>query len=623
MELMRKARPILLILALSFLIRVAAVWELKKFPVFEHPQLDEMEYDEWAKEISDGIILRTYVPLHSPGYAFFLAFAHRFLPAPYLSSRLLQSLVSTVNVLLIFLVAGKIFGRGPALISAVLAAFFWPMVYFQARLLPPTLNIFFLLLSVTLALAQEKRPKLSSFLSGGSLALAGIFWPLILSVAPGFLLWTWISRGWKRTLLPGLLFSIGLAVPLFLIAYQNYYAEQDLVLTQKNFGLNFYLGNNPESPGIPYLRLGGKWDTLQAMAMIDAGAEKPSDQNRYYLKKWMAWAGDHPSVWLNLLTRKTKLLFDNREIIASFDPDFYRARMISLRLCPINSGLIIALGLLGLFSARIRGKGLGLVGLCLFFFGVALALTLISSRYRLGWMALLLIPAGYGVQEMIAHLFSRELFRSLIALGFVTLSFLISALPLPRLPDQSPYEYIHLGQAYLEQGDFKLAGENFAKALPDQVSRAGGYLGLAKVAMDSNNLPYAQSLAQAAIKFDPDWAHSHQVLGQILMGQGDLEGALAQFRITIGLRPQYLKGWISYADALIEAEKLDQAEKAIRTMESLRRDSPSLLLLKAKLALKKNQGPEGLHFLKAYLKLYPADKTVQYLVKQIEEQNKK
>jgi len=619
---MRKATLILVILTLALLIRLSAVLEFRKFPVFEHPQLDEMEYDEWGQEIADGIILRTYVPLHSPGYAFFLAFCHQFLPAPYLSSRLLQAIISTINVLLIFLISEKIFGRRSGLISAFLASFFWPMVYFQTRLLPPTLNIFFLLLSILAALQPEKRRLNSSFLSGFLLGIAGIFWPLILSVGPGFLLFPAFSRGLKKAILPGSVFLLGLSLPLIPIAFQNYSAEKDLVLTQKNFGLNFYLGNNPESPGIPYLRLGGKWDSLQAMSTIDVGAEKPSEQNQYYLRKWRAWAGSHPAAWLNLLVRKTKLLFDNREVIASFDPNFYRQRMISLKLCLINSGLIIALGLLGLFSAGTRQKGFSLISLSLFFFGLALILTLISSRYRLGFMALLLIPAGAGIQEIFSLLFSRDLRRFSGALGFVILADLISIIPVPKLPDQSPYEYAHLGQAYLEAGNFKKAGENFARALPDEVSRAGGYLGLAKVSMDTN-LPYARRLAQAAIQFDPYWAHAHLVLGKILLDQGELEPGVEQFRIAVSLRPQYLKGWIAYADALLQAGELDQAEKTIPKVEALRRDSPSLLLLKAKLALARNQGAEGLKLLKAYLKNHPDDKMIRDLVKEIESKTEK
>ncbi len=621
---MRKAAPLLIILALALLIRVAAVWEFKKFPVFEHPQLDEMEYDGWAKEISEGIILRTYVPLHSPGYPFFLAFSHKFLPQPYLAGRLLQSLISTLNVLLIFLIARKIFGRPAALLSALLAAWFWPMVYFQTRLLPPTLNIFFLLLSVLLILQQEKHSPVWTFGSGLSLSLAGMFWPLVLSVFPGFLLWLGLSRGWKKAavLIPA--FLLGLLLALAPLAWQNYYAEQDLVVAQKNFGLNFYLGNNPDSPGIPYLRPAGGWDRLQARSVLEAGAEKPSAQNRYYLEQWQSWVESHPGSWLNLLTRKTKLLFDNRELIASFDPEFYRARMVSVRLCLIGSGLVIALGLLGLFSARTRSSGALLIALSLFGFGLALVLTLISSRYRLGFMALALVPAGYGIQELVDAPFSGSARRFFILLGFLVLSLAVSRAPWPRLPDQGPYEYVHLGQAYLEARDYPRAQENFFRALRFEVSESGGYLGLAKVEMDTDNLQQAQGMAETAIRLDPDWAHAHMVLAEILKLRGEMNAAIEQFQAAVSLRPQYLGAWIPLADALIQAGRLDEAEPALRRIAKLRRDSPRGLLLQAKLALARNRVPEGLKLLKKYLKMHPDDKMIQDLVKEIEQsaQNK-
>gem|GEM_PF-1632571 len=621
--LMRKAIPLLIILALALSVRLASVWEFKKFPLFEHPQLDEMEYDDWAKEISRGIVLRTYVPLHSPGYPFFLALIYKFLPSPYISARIFQAFISTLTVLLVFLIARKIFDPSSALVSAFLASFFWTPVYFQTRLLPTTLQIFFILLSIWIFLRLEKKPIISALLSGFSLSVAGIFWPLSISIFPAFILWMYINYGLKKSLAPALFFLIGLVVPLAPVTYQNYLAEQDWVLLQKNFGLNFYLGNNQDSPGIPYLRPGGGWDKLQAMAMLEAGAEKPSEQNKYYLKKWFTWAKQHPFLWLNLLVRKTKLLFDNREIIASFDPDFYRDRMVSLRLCIINSGLIIALGLLGLFSSRIRQRGVSLVSLSLLFFGIALILTLISARYRLAFITLLLLPAGFGIREIFYSIRSLEFSRLVLLIGALICLFIITIIPVPKLPDQSSYEYVHIGQAWLEAKDFKKATENFLQACRFSVSKSAGYLGLAKVYMDTQDWKYAEAYARTAINLDPDWAHAHLVLGKILLSRTKTEQAIQQFLTSVNLRPQFLNGWIALADALLVSDRIEEAEKAMKQIENLRPDSPSLMLLKAKRALQKQQPHEALRLLKAYLKFSPDDKIIQNMVKEIEAQTKK
>ena len=158
---MKKFAPIMIILLLALGVRIAAVYEMQKFPVFSHPQLDEMEYYNWGKDIADGHTLWTYIPIHSPGYAYYLALNIKLFDNPYFSARLMQSFISTISVFFIFLLGRRFFNELTGIISAALAALFWPFVYFQARLLPGDLNIFFLLLALLIILWTDKRAKLS------------------------------------------------------------------------------------------------------------------------------------------------------------------------------------------------------------------------------------------------------------------------------------------------------------------------------------------------------------------------------------------------------------------------------------------------------------------------------
>jgi len=615
---MKKAVPILIVIFIALSVRVAADIEFKKFPVFDHPQLDEMEYDGWANEIAGGKFLWSYIPIHSPGYAFFLAFCDRFLPRPYLAARLIQAAFSSLNVLLIFFLARGIFDERAALISAGLAAFFWPFVYFQARLLPGTLNLFFMLLSLAVLLSLEKRPVLAGFLSGLLLGASAVFWPLTLALAPALLIWFWLTAGFRKFIAQASVFILGFSIPILPISCQNYRAEKSLVLLQKNFGLNFYLGNNPDSNGTPYLRPGGGWDRLQAMPIIEAGIEKASEQNRFYINKWRAWAKKHPGSWLNLLTRKTKLLFDNREIIASFDPNFYRRRMVSLRACPVNSALVLTLSLIGLFSMAAGREKLALIAGSIFCLGLALILTLISSRYRLGFMSLALIPAGYGITEIYDAFKSEDGLRFwgliLAAAAFCALSLI----PLPKLQAQSGYEWVHLGQAWKEAGNYYQAGESFRTGLNFPDSRAGARLGLAQLAIRQGRLDNAFSETRASLSIDPGNSQAHVVLGSIMMMNNDAQNALQEFRTAISLRPQYVYGWAGYANALIATGQIEQAEKATAKLALLRPDLPDLFVLRAKMAMARGDKEESLSLLKSYLKSRPDDPAVKGLVQELE-----
>lgn len=617
MMMMKKFPWLAVILVLALGLRIAAVLEMRHLPIFNHPQLDELEYDNWAREIASGQVLWAYIPIHSPGYAFFLAGCGRIFHQPYLSSRLLQSLIASLNVLLIFLIARKLFDRQAGLISAALAAFYWPMVYFQTRMLPPTLQIFFLLLCLLLALDYERSPRGRGFLSGLCLGLSALFWPLSLAAAPGIVVWFLLGRERKKSLHAMLLFIPGIVLPLLPVTIQNYRAEKDLVMVQKNFGLNFYLGNNPKSPGIPYLRPGGGWDSLQAMPVRESGMEKASEQNRFYLRKWLAWVRAHPSSWLNLLTRKTRLLFDNREITASFDPNFYHRHCVSLQASLVNSAMVIALGLLGLFSVRRGRNQFWFPALLLFFSGLGLVLTLISSRYRLGFMAVLLIPAGYGVQEIYQAVKTKDELRFWGLLTAAVLILGLAWLPFPRLPGPNGYELVHLGQAYKDAGEFRKAEASFKDAMQFKDAEAGAWLGLAQVHMQENRLTDAEKELGNSLRLDPGNSLAHIALGTLHLMQDDLDSAEKEFKTAIELRPQYVYAWAGYADTLLRNQEFEQARQAVSKLAGLNPRLPELLLLRAKFALVEGDQEAALRFLREYLRVRPEDVFIRRFLEQV------
>ena len=110
---------------------------------------DMFTYDYTAWNLVQGLPvtgetgLNGYHPLSAstyyyPGYTYFLAGVYRVFGHNRAAARLVQAVVGTATVGLVFLVGYLSFGRRPGLVSALLTAVYLPLVYYTGLLLTET-----------------------------------------------------------------------------------------------------------------------------------------------------------------------------------------------------------------------------------------------------------------------------------------------------------------------------------------------------------------------------------------------------------------------------------------------------------------------------------------------------
>ena len=74
--------------------------------------------------------------------------------------------------------------------------------------------------------------------------------PFVAAVGVWIVVTRWRSGGIRAALHEAVLFGVGVALPIAPVTLHNYLADGDLVLVASNGGVNFYIGNNPESDGV-------------------------------------------------------------------------------------------------------------------------------------------------------------------------------------------------------------------------------------------------------------------------------------------------------------------------------------------------------------------------------------
>src|SRR3970040_926512 len=124
-EFFQKDRNVLLfIFVFSFVLRLIYLLEIQANPHFYNLTLDPLYHDTWAKQIAGGDWMGNQVFFGAPFYPYFLAVLYKIFDHHLFLVRLIQHLIGCISMVLIFLVAKKIFDRKVAILASIIAATF-------------------------------------------------------------------------------------------------------------------------------------------------------------------------------------------------------------------------------------------------------------------------------------------------------------------------------------------------------------------------------------------------------------------------------------------------------------------------------------------------------------------
>lgn len=566
-----RSHPLALLLLLGALLRLVFFLELRRHPFYSAPALDALEYDLQARDFAAGKLAWTEIPIHGPGYPLFLALLYKLFRGSYAAVYLAQFGLALLNAFLVYRLGLRFFDPPSALAGAGLMVTVWTSIYFEGLLLPVTLLLTFTLLTLlalTQALGDGRRR--DWLFAGLALGLAAITWPLILVFGVAVIGWLMRRRGTPRrgsALVSALLFLAGAGLPLAPVTYQNWRAEHDFILIQKNGGLNLYLGNNPRADGTPNVRPTGDWDQLLLWPQTEAGITRQSERDRFFLSKILHFARTQPGRFLQLQLRKLALLCNAREIRATFDPEFFRRQFRVLSLPLPGFALLLALALLGMVT--VRNPFPALLFLYLAAYGAGVILTVVSARYRMPLVPVLALFAGHGLVELGRNLRERNWSAFAMALVFVTAVDLAGhwRRPVPSHPNAE--EWYHLGCAYYQRRNHYQAELAFRKSLAEEPGYSPAMNGLAVLAWDQGRRGQALETLRRALLLDPESIPLRYQYADYLRQQGEWDQAMEQYQILLQKWPAQVSA--HFFIALTAWEKGDLQTAAREAEEVLRR----------------------------------------------------
>ncbi len=230
-----------LLFLLALLIRILFVF------FYPHEtQPDEGSWESAAIALNSGQGFGD-TPRH-PGYIVFLSAVFMVSGDGNITAvRLVQSILSALQIVLIFLLAQRIFEKElVSWLAAVFLTFYPYAVYHTAHLLCESFYSFMLTLLFYLifSLLSRKRAVLFSIFGGAAFGAAVLTKSTVLPVLPFIIAWFAVNRiGWK----PSVIFLIAAGLTILPRTVQNYKRYGEFVPVNLS-GSYFFQANNPKTP---------------------------------------------------------------------------------------------------------------------------------------------------------------------------------------------------------------------------------------------------------------------------------------------------------------------------------------------------------------------------------------
>ena len=399
---------IALLFIIGFFIRVG-------FTVLSKSYVDppDWEYGEIARNMIAGNGYARVSPFggdleltssHAPFYPYFLSLFYSFGHTTwiFIAIQLVQAFVSSLTILIMYKISTLLFNRIVGTITALGLAVYPPLIYYSAKLVPTTFFIFFITVALFFVLKMRNRKLFSAILAGVILGLSLLCDPLAFALIPALIIWYFIHPEIRlKDTLFVIIISCIVLIP-WTVRNRNVHGRIVPVTTQ--FGVNFWIGNNPHATGTDYYEVNSieegsfvlMTETLPEDILKRLATMSEIERSEFFFDRGMRFIGQYPPQFLSLLFKKASFYwwFAPSEINASVDVKQYRTAYIVFYLP------MILLGLLGIVMSLVTPllKNTSLIILTMFFISTTYIVTHVGlMRYRVPLEVYLLMFACFTI----------------------------------------------------------------------------------------------------------------------------------------------------------------------------------------------------------------------------------
>ncbi|VAX25348.1 hypothetical protein MNBD_NITROSPINAE03-1285 [hydrothermal vent metagenome] len=554
-------------------------------PLLYTPVLDETYYINLGKIIAGGFWMgEDRLFFMDPLYGYFLGAVFYCFGDNLTTVRLLQILLDSFNVVLIYMIGEKVWSRPAGVMAAVFYATYKVSFYYTLLILKTTGTITLSLLFTLTAIGAAKRGrKIDWFMLGLLAGALTYFRANLLLMAPLAVMAYWFverPRFFQKLLPNGALLAAGLLAVLSIGALRNYMVSGEVVFLNTQTGRLLYSSNNPEN-------LTGRYFTpsFSRRNAEDSETDFHKESERRLGKKLSAkqvsgyWVGqtidylrENPGAVFTLLYAKIKATVGDYEIPNNFSSDIAE-RFSSLAKAPLPTfAFAFALGIPGLALGLAGNRKVAWALLPLITSLVTILIFYTSSRFRIPAVPSLLIGSGIFAVIVYDWMKKREAVKAVsliaVSIAFAAISLLASN---PQPTGDGKY---FLARAYWRIGALEQASavSNDSAIRFSRDSRFQMLLGM--IALSENRMEDAINRNLLALKINPSDADAHHNLGLAYHAMGRNDEAVESLKkaYLVNPRPKSLYALARVYDQT--GDKDDAISMYRRYLSTSRREDP-------------------------------------------------
>jgi 4-amino-4-deoxy-L-arabinose transferase-like glycosyltransferase len=278
-------------------------------PFFSHPIADSELYLQWSESILEGKTYFVQEYHHPPGYAFFLAGLLLLSGSNLYVIAAVQSLLITIQAVLLFFCAKRLFGIKAAWTAFLLYSFIGPVFFYSMKILSETLYTSLVLASFFFLMRFYEDSKFRDIF------FCGLFLGLAMEVRGNAMICFWPSlavallarKTWRLRIAAAALLIAGTSVFTVPVLLRNISVAGAWTPVASNWGENFYFANSPEATGAHPMIKGIRSNILDQIPDVQKEASRRAGRNltsleaqQFWFREGRSFIFNHPTKWIRL-----------------------------------------------------------------------------------------------------------------------------------------------------------------------------------------------------------------------------------------------------------------------------------------------------------------------------------